>query len=170
MSQPDGVSGLVSGLLLLSQVVTGALTGAFPDHAHDGLQQSQYRVVCPEDCAKAVEDMEAAVRRPNTEGLCMFKTCIENLSRWTWNCLFCVYAGVATYGIPSHHLSSLAQHIYTLRLMTGSHAKIVSSSPGSRRFTYRRPGRECDIARGGSNILWVKPSRGANRRQTVRCR
>lgn len=35
------------GLSLLSQLFTGELTEALPDHPHDGLQQSQYLVVFP---------------------------------------------------------------------------------------------------------------------------
>lgn len=73
LSQPDGVSGLPRGLLFLSQVVTGALTGAFPDQAHDGLQQSQYRVVWPVDCANTVE-MKGTVRSPNAADLYILLT------------------------------------------------------------------------------------------------
>lgn len=79
LSQPDGVSGLLRGLLLLSQVVTGAETGALPDQAQLGLQQSQYRVVWPVVCAKVAE---AAVRRPNAMGRCMLIRELDKLDNF----------------------------------------------------------------------------------------
>jgi hypothetical protein len=47
-SQPLAAEGSLMGLLLASQVPTGELTGALSGQEHEGLQQSQYRVVRPE--------------------------------------------------------------------------------------------------------------------------
>jgi hypothetical protein len=46
-SHPLLTSGSLSGLSLLLHVVTGLETDALPLHAHDVLQQSQYRVEWP---------------------------------------------------------------------------------------------------------------------------
>lgn len=47
-SQPEDTSGLDRGPSFLSQVLTGLVTAALPDQAHDVLQQSQYLVERPE--------------------------------------------------------------------------------------------------------------------------
>lgn len=56
------MSGLVSTLLLASQVLTGCETVAFPLQAQLGLQQSQYRVVTPVLCAEASSGSTAEKR------------------------------------------------------------------------------------------------------------
>jgi hypothetical protein len=53
-----------SGLSLLSQLWIGWFTDALPDHPHDPLQQSQYRVVFPEpDTADTVQRLLVRVKR-----------------------------------------------------------------------------------------------------------
>jgi hypothetical protein len=98
------VLGLEIGLSLASQVPTGALTAALPDQAHDGLQQSQYRVVfpLPEACAEAKATRPAAVRRDSTAGLCMvyYRIIVEVLGEASFSDLL----GWTTAGVghPSH--------------------------------------------------------------------
>jgi len=62
LSQPDLVLASEIGLSLALHVVKGFETAALPGHAHEGLQQSQYRVETPvPDAALA-----PAAARPRT--------------------------------------------------------------------------------------------------------
>ena len=60
-------------LKLASQANTGRLTAALPGHEHEGLQQSQYLVDCPDpEAACAAKGNAAASETRRSEAECIF--------------------------------------------------------------------------------------------------